>query len=133
MKLTVTGKIVALLLVFGIIFGFLLTPLGLEPRSGDLRTIAIVPFFIAASLGIPIAAFILLFIKKPRITGILVVINAVIMLFLVPGDQAGFFFTVPVPLPITILEFLSIIVSIGFLLYGPKLYRESKAMARSGS
>jgi hypothetical protein len=124
MKLTNTGKIIALLLVFGIIFGYLLTPLGLETRSANLRTVAIVPFFIAASLGIPITALILLF-KKPRIAGILVVINAIIMLFLVPGDQAGFFFTVPVPPAITVLEFLSVIVSIGFLLYGPKLYGQS--------
>ncbi len=126
MKLTTTGKIVASLLILAIIFGYLLTPLGLEPRSPDLRTVAIVPFFITASLGIPIIASILLFIK-PKATAILVVINAIIMLFLVPGDQAGFFFTVSVPTAITVLEFLSVIVSIGFLLYGPKLYRESKA------
>lgn len=127
MKLTNTVKIIILLLVFGIIFGYLLTPLGLETRSANLRTVAIVPFFIAASLGIPLAALILLF-KKPRITGILVIINAIIMLFLVPGDQGGYFFTVPVPVAISVLEFLSIIVSIGFLLYGPKLYNESKAI-----
>ena len=127
MKLPTTGKIIAVLLVFAVIFGYLLTPLGLEPRSPYLRTIAIVPFFITASLGIPIIALVLLFLK-PRITGILVVINAIIMLFLVPGDQAGFFFTVSVPTAITVLEFLSVIISIGFLLYGPKLYRESKAI-----
>jgi hypothetical protein len=125
MKLTTTGKIMALLLVLGIVFGYLLTPLGLETRSADLRTVAIVPFFITASLGIPIIALILLFIK-PKITGILVIINAIIMLFLVPGDQAGYFFTTPVPSAISVLEFLSVIISIGFLLYGPKLYRESK-------
>jgi len=124
MKLTIAGKIIGLLLVFGIVFGYLLTPLGLETRSAALRTIAIVPIFIAASLGIPIVALILLFIR-PKITGILVIINAIIMLFLVPGDQAGYFFTLPVPGAISVLEFLSIIVSIGFLLYGPKLYAES--------
>lgn len=127
MKLSATGKIIAVLLFFAILFGYLLTPLGLEPRSPDLRTIAIVPFFITASLGIPIVALVLLFLK-PRVTGILVVINAIIMLFLVPGDQAGFFFTVSVPPAITILEFLSVIISIGFLLYGPKLYRESEGI-----
>ena len=124
MKLTIAGKIIGLLLVFGIVFGYLLTPLGLETRSAALRTIAIVPIFIAASLGIPIVALILLFIR-PKITGILVIINAIIVLFLVPGDQAGYFFTLPVPGAISVLEFLSIIVSIGFLLYGPKLYAES--------
>lgn len=125
MKLTRTGKIMAALLLLAIVFGFLLTPLGLEPRNPDLRTWVIVPFFIAASLGIPIVASVLLFIK-PKIAGILVVINAIIMLLLVPGDQAGFFFTTPPPVGITIFEFLSVLVSIGFLLYGPKLYRESK-------
>ena len=129
MKLTNTGKIIAFLLVFGIVFGYLLTQLGLETRSAALRTIAIVPIFIAASLGIPIAALILLFIK-PKITGIFVIINAIIMLFLVPGDQAGYFFTLPVPGAISVLEFLSIMVSIGFLLYGPKLYNESKTMQK---
>jgi len=126
MKLTDTTKIVLILLVFAIALGYLLTPLGLETRSANLRTIAIVPFFIAASLGIPVTALILLF-MKPKITGILVVINAIIMLFLVPGDQGGFFFTVPVPVGISILELLSVIVSIGFLLYGPKLYNENKS------
>ena len=129
MKLSNTGKVIAALLAFAIIFGYLLTPLGLEPRSPDLRTIAIVPFFITASLGIPIVALVLLFIK-PRATGVLVVINAIIMLFLVPGDQAGLFFTVSVPIAITVLEFLSVIISIGFLLYGPKLYRESKVIRK---
>lgn len=124
-KLTKTGKIIGLLLVLAIIFGYLLTPLGLETRTSALRTVAIVPFFITASLGIPIVAFILLFIK-PRIAGILVIINAIIMLFLVAGDQGGFFFTVPVYTAIIVLEFLSIIISIGFLLYGPKLIAENR-------
>jgi len=121
-KLSSTGKIVGVLLVCALVFGYLLTPLGLEPRNPDLRTFAIVPFFIAASLGIPIAAAILLFIK-PRIAGLLVTINAIIMIFLVAGDQAGFFFTTPPPVGITVFEFLSLGVSIGFLLVGPKLRR----------
>jgi hypothetical protein len=125
MKLTTTGKIVLVLLVFGIIMGYLLTPLGFETRSAHLRSDAIVPFFIANALAVPIAALVLLF-KKPQMTGILVVINAIIELFLVPGDQAGFFFTVAPPARITVLEFLSIVVMIGYLLYGPKLYAESK-------
>ena len=123
-KLSSTGKIVGVLLVCALVFGYLLTPLGLEPRNPDLRTFAIVPFFIAASLGIPIAAAILLFIK-PRIAGLLVTINAIIMIFLVAGDQAGFFFTTPPPVGITVFEFLSLGVSIGFLLAGPKLCRLS--------
>jgi hypothetical protein len=73
---------------------------------------------------------ILLFIK-PKIASILVIINAIIMLFLVAGDQGGFFFTSPPPAAITVLEFLSIIISIGFLLYGPLLYRESKSTHRN--
>lgn len=120
MKLTKTAKIVFGLLVLAIIFGYALTPLGFETRTPDLRTWAIVPFFVAASLAIPILALALLF-KKPSISGVLVVINAIVMLFLVPGDQAGFFFTTPVPPIITVFEFLSVFVSIGFLLYGPRL------------
>jgi len=129
MKHLTPRTIVATLLVFAIVFGYLLTPLGLEPRTADLRTYAIVPFFITASLGLPIAAAIFLFIK-PRLAGIFVVINAIIMLFLVAGDQGGFFFTTPPPTAITILEFLSIIVSIGFLLYGPELYRSRASISR---
>jgi hypothetical protein len=124
LNLTKTGKIIGILLILAIVFGYLLTPLGLETRTPGLRTFAIVPFFVTASLGIPIIAFILLFIK-PRITGILVVINAIIMLFLVAGDQGGFFFTIPVYTSITVLELLSMIVSIGFLLYGPRLVAEN--------
>ena len=126
MKLSNTGKIMALLLVLAIVFGYLLTPLGLEPRTEDLRTFAIVPFFITASLGLPIISAVLLFIR-PRISGILMILNAIIMLFLLAGDQGGFFFTTPPPTAITILEFLSIIVSVGFLLVGPKIIRETKA------
>jgi hypothetical protein len=125
MKLTKTGKIMALLLLLALVFGYLLTPLGLEPRTPDLRTFVIVPFFVTASLGLPIISSVLLFIK-PRVTAILMIINAIIMLFLVAGDQAGFFFTTPPPIGITVFEFLSIAVSIGFLLYGPVLYRENK-------
>ena len=125
-KLTTTGKIIGVLLVLAIIFGYLLTPLGLEPRNPDLRSYAVVPFFIAASLGIPIVALALLF-KKPRVTSVLVIINAIIMLFLVAGDQAGFFFTTPPPVAITVLEFLSMGLSIAFLLLAQKLRREIKA------
>jgi hypothetical protein len=120
MKLTNTAKIVLGLLVLAIIFGYALTPLGFETRTPDLRTWAIVPFFVSASLLIPILALIFLF-KKPKVAGVMVVINAIVMLFLVPGDQAGFFFTTPVPPIITVFEFLSVIVSIGFLLSGPRL------------
>src|SRR6266403_2563956 len=101
MKLTKNQIVVLVLLILAIIFGYALTPLGYETRTPDLRTWAIVPFFVSASLLIPILALILLF-KKPRVAGILVVINATVMLLLVPGDQAGFFFTSPVPLVITI-------------------------------
>lgn len=113
------------LLILAIVFGYLLTPLGFEPRNPDLRSYAIVPFFIIASLGIPIVATVLLFFKA-KITGILVIINAIIMLFLVAGDQGGYFFTTPPPLAISILELLSMIVSILFLLLGPVLIRKSK-------
>jgi asparagine N-glycosylation enzyme membrane subunit Stt3 len=125
MKLSKTQTIIGTLLLLAIVFGYLLTPLGFEPRNPDLRTYVIVPFFIAASLGIPLTASVFLFIK-PKVTSILVIINAIIMLFLVAGDQAGFFFTTPPPVAITVLEFLSIAVSIGFLLYGPVLFRETK-------
>jgi hypothetical protein len=120
MKLTKTTKVVLGLLILAIIFGYALTPLGFETRTPDLRTWAIVPFFISASLLIPILALIFLF-KKPKVAGVMVVINAIVMLFLVPGDQAGFFFTTPVPPIITVFEFLSVVVSIGFLLAGPQL------------
>ncbi len=126
MKLTKNQKIVLVFIIFAIIIGYALTPLGYETRTPDLRTWAIVPFFVSASLLIPILALILVF-KKPRIAGILVVINAIVMLLLVPGDQAGFFFTSAVPPLITVFEFLAVFNSIGFLIWGPKLFATTKA------
>jgi hypothetical protein len=124
-KLSKNQKIVLVLLILAIIFGWALTPLGFETRTPDLRTWAIVPFFISASLLIPIIALSVLF-KKPRVAGVLVIINALVMLLLVPGDQAGFFFTSAVPPVITVFEFLSVFVSAGFLIWGPALLHEKR-------
>ena len=48
-------RILAVLFAFGAILGFLLTPLGLSPRSNELRTLAFAGFFIVVGLVIPIA------------------------------------------------------------------------------
>lgn len=122
---TRTHLAVLFLLILAIVFGYLLTPLGFEPRNPDLRSYVVVPFFIIASLGIPIAATVLLFFRA-KITGILVIVNAIIMLFLVAGDQGGYFFTSPPPVAISILELFSMVLSILFLLLGPVLIRNSK-------
>ncbi len=111
----------AVLFVFGIIIGFLLTPLGFEPRMNQLRSLGFAAFFIIVGLLLPIAGLISLFLR-PKVAGVLAVINAALIFLTAPADQALFFFTVSPPPAVTAGEFLLIFVGIGYMLYGPRVY-----------
>jgi hypothetical protein len=119
-------RILAVLFGLGVIVGFLLTPLGFETRSNEMRTLAFAAFFIVVGLLIPIAGLILLF-RRPKIAGILAVINAVLYFLIAPADQALFFFTVPPPPAVTVGEYILIFVGIGYMLYGPLVYAKYRA------
>ncbi len=121
-RLTSAERILAVLFGFGFILGFLLTPLGVETRMPELRTLAFAGFFITVGLLIPLAGLVTLWLRRPRLAGILAVIDAVFMFLVAPADQALFFFTVSPPLAVTIGEYILIFVGIGYMLYGPKVY-----------
>jgi hypothetical protein len=116
-----TERILAVLFVVGIVLGFLLTPLGFETRSNQIRTYAFAAFFIAVGLALPIAGLILLF-RRPRIAGVLAVVDASLSFLTASADQASFFFTVPPPPIVTAGETILILVGIGYMLYGLRIY-----------
>jgi hypothetical protein len=114
-------RILAVLFAFGAILGFLLTPLGFETRSNELRTLAWAAFFIVVGLLVPIAGLILIF-WKPRLAALLAIVEAALMFLVAPADQALFFFTVAPPIAVTVGEFILIFVAIGYLIYGIRIY-----------
>lgn len=121
-----TEWILAVLLVVGIIVGFLLTPLGLETRMNELRSVAFAVFFVIVGLLLPIAALVSLFLR-PKLAGVLAVIDASLLFLTVPADQALFFFTVPPPLAVAAGEYILILVGIGYMLYGPRVYARDRS------
>ena len=125
MELSRNRKI--LVVAFGVmaVFGFLLTPAGLETRPpSTLRSYALIPIFLATVI-LGIASFVLIF-MRPRTAAILGSIAAISYIFLVPGDQAGLFFLgVPVPPPISLSELIVLIPSVAVLLCAPLVYSES--------
>ena len=123
-RLSTNGKVLAGLLSFSLVLGFLLTPLGFETRLADIRSLALVPLFLSMSLLIPIAALVSLWRGRPQLAGILAVVDAVLVFFVGFGDQAGAWFTVKPPVAITVVEYLLILVAEGYILFGPRLYYE---------
>lgn len=119
-------RILAVLFAVGFILGFLLTPLGFETRMNELRTLAFAAFFVTVGLLIPIAGLVLLLSQRPKVAGVLAVINALLNFLIAPADQALFFFTVPPPPAVTAGEYILILVGVGYMLYGPRLYDENR-------
>jgi len=120
--LTSAERLLAILFGFGFILGFVLTPLGVETRMPELRTLVFAGFFITVGLLLPLAGLISLWLRKPKIAGVLAVIDAVLLFLTAPADQALFFFTVAPPPAVTIGEYILIFVGVGYMLYGPRVY-----------
>lgn len=127
-KAPLTGamKMLAVLFGIGFILGFILTPLGVETRSPEIRTLLFGVFFIVVGLLIPLVGLVLIWLRKKKIAGVLAVIGAAFIFLVAPADQALFFFTVSPPPAVTIGEFILIFVGIGYMLYGPKIYEEEE-------
>lgn len=119
----------AVLFAIGAIIGLLLTPLGLETRMNELRTLAFAAFFIVVGLVLPIAGLLSLF-RWPKLAGVLAVINASLLFLTAPADQALFFFTVPPPLAVSVGEYLLILIGIGYMLLGPRVYAENRVLGK---
>ena len=115
-------RVLAALFVLGAVVGFLLSPLGFEPRMNELRSLAFAAFFIIVGMLLPIVGLVLLWSRRLKIAGVLAVINAALYFLIAPADQALFFFTVPPPLAVTAGEYILILVGIGYMLYGPRVY-----------
>jgi hypothetical protein len=116
----------------GTIVGFLLTPLGFETRSNEIRTLWFAGFFIIVGLVLPIAGLVLLF-RRPKLAGALAVVNAALLFLIAPADQALFFFTVPPPPAVTVGEYILIFVGIGYMLYGPLVYAKYRTSRATGT
>jgi hypothetical protein len=124
--LTSAMRILAVMFGFGFILGFILTPLGVEPRMPELRTLAFAGFFITVGLLLPLAGLFSLWLRKPRLAGVLAVIDAALLFLTAPADQALFFFTVAPPPAVTAGEYILIFLGIGYMLYGPRVYAEKQ-------
>ncbi len=118
-------RVLAVLFALGFILGFLLTPLGVETRQNELRAPAFAGFFITVGLLLPLAGLVSVF-RRPKLAGVLAVIDAAFLFLIAPADQARFFFTVPPPAAVTVGEFILIFVGIGYMLYGPRVYVENR-------
>jgi hypothetical protein len=91
----------------------------------ELRTLVFAAFFVTVGLLIPIAGLVLLF-RRPKIAGVLAAINAALLFLTAPADQAMFFFTVPPPPAVSAGEYILILVGIGYMLYGPRIYVKNR-------
>lgn len=119
-------RILAVLFGLGFVLGFLLTPLGVETRMNELRTAAFAGFFITVGLLIPLAGLVSLFLRRAKLAGVLAVIDASLTFLIAPADQAKFFFTVIPPPAVSIGEYILILVGIGYMLFGPRVYSQTR-------
>ena len=117
--------ILAVLFGLGFVLGFLLTPLGVETRMNELRTPAFAGFFITVGLLIPLAGLVSLFLRRAKLAGVLAVVDASLTFLIAPADQAKFFFTVIPPPAVSIGEYILILVGIGYMLFGPRVYSQT--------
>ena len=118
--------ILAVLFGLGFVLGFLLTPLGVETRIHELRTWVFAAFFITIGLLLPLTGLVSLFLRKAKLAGVLAVIDASFSFLIPPADQAKFFFTVSPPPAVFVGEYILILVGIGYMLYGARVYSQTR-------
>lgn len=119
---TSAEHILIVLFAVGFVLGILLSPLGVETRMAELRSVAFAGFFIIVGILIPLIGLVSLWLRRPRLAGVLAIIDAILYFLIAPADQALFFFTVAPPPAVTIGEYILIFVGVGYLLYGPRVY-----------
>ena len=118
--------ILAVLFGLGFVGGFVLTPLGVETRINELRTPVFAGFFITVGLLMPLAGLVSLFLRRTKLAGVLAVIGASFNFLVPPADQAKFFFTVTPPPAVFVGEYILILVGIGYMLFGPRVYSQTR-------
>jgi hypothetical protein len=126
MKLSRIVLALAVALVVNVVLVILLTPLGFETRPAtDLKTVGYIAIgTIFAALILDVASFALLF-RRVRLASSLAFVGSILLFFPIFGDQAGLFFSVPIPPAIHTLEYISVVVLLVTLFLASKVYRES--------
>ena len=124
--LTSAERVLAVLFAVGFILGILLSPLGVETRMPELRSLAFAVFFIIVGILIPLIGLVSVWLRKPRLAGALAVIDAVLYFLIAPADQALFFFTIAPPLAVSVGEYILILVGIGYMLFGPRVFERNR-------
>lgn len=119
-------RVLAGLFGVGFVLGFLLTPLGFETRMNEIRTLAFGVFFVTVGLLLPLAGLVSLLLRRPRLAGVLAVLDASLLFLTAPADQALVFFTVPPPPAVTAGEYILILVGIGYMLFGTRVYDRNR-------
>jgi hypothetical protein len=61
-----------------------------------------------------------------KLAGVLAVIDASFSFLIPPADQAKFFFTVTPPPAVFVGEYILILVGIGYMLFGPRVYSQTR-------
>ena len=126
MKLSRNVIALAVALVVNVLLVILLTPLGFETRPAtDLKTggyMAIGTIF--SGLALDVASFVLLF-RRVRLASRLAIVGSILFFFPIVGDQAGSFFSLPIPPVINALEYIFVVVLLVTLFLASKVYRES--------
>src|SRR5207244_11586116 len=117
----------AVALVVNVLLVILLTPLGFETRpSADLKTVGYIAIgTIFAGLILDVASFALLF-RRVRLASSLAIVGSIHLFFPIFGDQAGSFFSLPIPPVVHTLEYIFIPVLLVTLFLASKVYRDSR-------
>ena len=126
MKLSRNVMALAVALVVNVVLVILLTPLGFETRPPTaLKTVgymAIATIF--AGLILDVASIALLF-RRVRLAPSLAIVGSLLFFFPIFGDQAGSFFSLPIPPAINTLEYIFVVVLLVTLFLASNVYREN--------
>ena len=126
MKLSRSVMALAVALVVNVLLVILLSPLGFETRPPtDLKTVgymAIATIF--AGLILDVASIALLF-RRVRLASSLAIVGSLLFFFPIFGDQAGSFFSLPIPPAINTFEYIFVVVLLVTLFLASNVYREN--------
>jgi hypothetical protein len=127
MKLSRNVMALAVALAVNVALIILLTPLGFETRPATaLKTVGYIAIgTIFAALALDVASIALLF-RRARLASILAIVGSILFFFPIFGDQAGSFFSVPIPPVIHALEYIDVVVLLVTLFLASKVYRDSR-------
>ena len=124
MKRTRNVTALAVALAVTVVVIVLLTPLGFETRpSSALKPVGYVAIgIIFAGLALFLASIGLLF-RRVKLASSLAIAASILFFFPVIGDQTGYFFSVPNPPAITVLEYILTVLLLVDLLLASTAYQ----------